>query len=381
MVEKVTAKSTDFPVKKDLIEEIRNNRFSFHHVTKSHLSYAGAYQEPEKFLPFAAQFIKKMKAEAVLIKEDKPTFYLYEQTRKDGKSFKGIIALCSIADYHNNKIKKHEEIRPSRLKFLVELFKTTKVMGEPTLLAYNGNVSLENVQSEELLDFMSPDGKRHIVRGVKKQSDIDSLQNQMAAIENFYIADGHHRSASTAAFNRQVSKLSNDLSMCFIVQEDQLDILPFHRLIKPVVPIDRDNLFVKLNTYFEISKSSTPIYDITEKHHFGVYLDKQWYLLIYKNQSEKLDVELLEDIVVREIFTIADSRTDSQIAFHAHTSGMLAMVDLIDSNTYSVAFTSKACDFNEVRKVADNDKTLPPKSTYIEPKLRAGMLIQEFEVL
>jgi len=169
--------------------------------------------------------------------------------------------------------------------------------------------------------------------------------------------------------------------MCFIVQEDQLDILPFHRLIKPVVPIDRDNLFVKLNTYFEISKSSTPIYDIKEKHHFGVYLDKQWYLLIYKNQSEKLDVELLEDIVVREIFTIADSRTDSQIAFHAHTSGMRAMVDLIDSNTYSVAFTSKACDFNEVRKVADNDKTLPPKSTYIEPKLRAAMLIQEFEVL
>ena len=381
MVEKVTAKSTDFPVKKDLIEEIRNNRFSFHHVTKSHLSYAGAYQEPEKFLPFAAQFIKKMKAESVFIKEDKPTFYLYEQIRKDGKTFKGIIALCSIADYHNNKIKKHEEIRPSRLKFLVELFKTTKVMGEPTLLAYNGTVSYDDVVAEDILNFKSPDGKQHIVKGVKNEADVDSIQNQMSAIENFYIADGHHRSASTAAFNREVSKLSNDLSMCFIVQEDQLEILPFHRLIKPIVPINVDDLLVKLSTYFSIEKSDKSVYNISERHQFGLYIEKQWYSLVYKNQSEKLDVELLEDIVVREIFSISDSRTDSQIAFHAYTSGEKVMTDLIDSNTYRVAFTSKACDFNEVRKVADNDKTLPPKSTYIEPKLRAGMLIQEFEVL
>ena len=54
------------------------------------------------------------------------------------------------------------------------------------------------------------------------------------------------------------------------------------------------------------------------------------------------------------------------------------MINLVDSGTYDVAFTSKPCTFSEVRKVSDEHKTLPAKSTYIEPKLRAGMIIQEF---
>ncbi|PCJ67334.1 MAG: hypothetical protein COA58_03160 [Bacteroidetes bacterium] len=381
MVDRVTAKSTDFPLKEDLIEEIRNNRFSFHHVTKSHLSYAGAYQEPEKFLPFAAQYIKKMKDESILIKEKQPTFYLYEQVRKDGKKFKGIIALCSIQDYHNNRIKKHEEIRPSRLKFLVELFKTTKIMGEPTLLAHNGKINLKNIVSDELLDFKTPDGKRHIVRGVCNPDDMASIQEQMSAIENFYIADGHHRSASAAAFNQQVNRLSNDLSMCFIVEEEQLEILPFHRLIKPVIEMELDALLGELSTYFKVTKSEQSVYEVKERHIFGLYVDRQWYRLEAKESSDKVDIEILEDIVVRKIFGIADSRTDSQITFHSHSSGENLMTQLVDSKTYNVAFTSKACSFSEVRMVSDRNQTLPPKSTYIEPKLRAGMIIQEFEIL
>ena len=112
MINKVSAKSTDFPNKNDLIEEIRNNKYTFHHVTKSHLSYSGAYQEPEKFLPFASRFIKMMKENNYLIKEEKPSLYIYEQFRPDGRSFKGLIALCSIQDYQNNKIKKHNMKQP-----------------------------------------------------------------------------------------------------------------------------------------------------------------------------------------------------------------------------------------------------------------------------
>ncbi len=133
MVDKVSAKSTDFSTKEELIVEVQTSAVTFHHVTKSHLSYNGAYQEPEKFLPFAAQYIKQMKERGVLVKEEEETFYVYEQTRADGKTFKGIIALCSIEDYHKNRIKKHEEIRPSRLKFLVELYKTTKVIIKSTI--------------------------------------------------------------------------------------------------------------------------------------------------------------------------------------------------------------------------------------------------------
>ncbi|MDB9882910.1 DUF1015 domain-containing protein [Bacteroidia bacterium] len=377
---KVTAKSTDYTKKEDLIAEIRSNPISFHHVTKSHLSFSGAYQEPEKFLPFAAQFIVKLKEDGVLLKEEEDSIYVYEQKRLDGRVFKGLIALCSIDDYRQNKIKKHEEIRPSRLKFLVELFKTTKVMGEPTLLAYSGTVNFEKYNSTELYSFESVDGKKHSIYRISYKSDIKDLQKQMEKIENFYIADGHHRSASTEVFNDSVDSLTNDSSMCCILHEDQMEILPFHRIIKPVITLRKDDLINQLSRKFKIRRSSNAVYEVTEARNFGMYIQNEWYILQYKNDSDLLDIELLEEEIIRGIFNINDSRTDSQITFHAHTSGLDVLKGLVDSEAYSVAITTKPCDFSEVRKVADANNTLPPKSTYIEPKLRSGIIIQEFEV-
>ena len=162
-VEKVSAKSTDFPLKDDLVREIQNNPHTFHHVTKSHLRYSGSYQSPEKFLPFASNYIKSMKNAGVLINESEDSFYLYEQVFKNGNSIKGIIGLYAVEDYRNNTIKKHEEIRPNRLQYLVELFKTARVLGEPTLLAFKGGISLDKYSKESIFSFESPDGKKHHV--------------------------------------------------------------------------------------------------------------------------------------------------------------------------------------------------------------------------
>jgi uncharacterized protein (DUF1015 family) len=380
-VSRVTAKSTDFPNQEDLVHEIRTNPLTFHHLTKSHLSYSGAFQEPEKFLPFAAQYIQDMKAKGILIKEDKESFYIYEQTRKDGKVFKGVIALCSIEDYKKNKIKKHEEIRPSRLKFLVELFKTTKVMGEPTLLAHNGSVPLDISKAEKIYSFTTLDQKSHSVYRVSEDSQVLEIKNAISAIDSLYIADGHHRSASTEEFNQNVARLENDKSLCCIMHEEDLEILPFHRLIKPIVNIQTDQIIASLSHKFIVSKSEDSLYDIENRNEFGLYVGKQWYRIKLKSVSDLPDVQILEDLVVRDIFKIADSRTDSQISFHPHTSGEAMLKNLVDEDTYSIAITTKACTFSEVRNVSDNNSTMPPKSTYIEPKLRAGLIIQEFGVI
>ena len=377
----ITAKSSDFPNHEDLVREIRSNSFTFHHVTKSHLSYSGAYQEPEKFLPFASQYIKEMKKKGMLIKEESEAFYLYEQVRKDGKSFKGIIALCSIEDYKANKIKKHEEIRPSRLKFLVELFKTTKVMGEPTLLAHNGQIDLEQFTGTKLYAFTTLDDKKHTIHRIDKPIEIASLQYSLGNISDFYIADGHHRSASTKEFNAQVNRLDNDKSMCFIIQEDVLEILPFHRLIKPVVSVATEDIIAELSKVFKVTKSEKSLYEIQERNTFGLYVGKQWYKLIPKIILQRADIVEMEELIVKGVFGIEDSRTDSQISFHAFNSGESLLTNLVDTDTYSIAITSKACDFSEVRAIADANQTMPPKSTYIEPKLRSGMIIQEFGIV
>ena len=364
-----------------MIHEIRTNPLSFHHVTKSHISYAGAYQEPEKFLPFSLRYIESMKKNKSLVKDDLPAIYKYEQKRQDGRCFVGYIALCSVNDYLANKIKKHEEIRPSRLNFLVELFKTTKIMGEPTLLAHNGSEEIDTISGEELLNFESIDGKHHIITAITDTDAIDQIQRSMNQVENFYIADGHHRSASAARFNEDVDSLSNDLSMCYIIHENQLEILPFHRLIKPIVPYTTDQILSKLSRDFSVLKSSESLYQVFESNIMGMYLNGDWYKLTPNKSSSQLDIEVVEELIIRKVFGIADSRSDSQLTFHAFTSGEKELTGLIDDLTYKLAITTKPCDFSEVRRVADANNTLPPKSTYIEPKLRAGMIIQEFELI
>jgi uncharacterized protein (DUF1015 family) len=379
MVNKVTAKSTDHPTKEDLVNELMTNPYTFHHVTKSHMSFNGAFQEPEKFLPFAAKYIVNMKSQGVLIKEDKESFYIYEQISASGKSCKGVIGLCSVDDYRENRIKKHEEIRPSRLKFLVELFKTAHIMGEPTLLAHNSDINLDELEATEIYRFVSADHKTHVVRRVDSSEDVTKLQKEMAEIESFYIADGHHRSASTSEFNASIPGLDNDKSMCYIVHENQLQIHPFHRLIKPLHSLDAQKVIADLASHFKIMKSDKPLYTILESKNFGLYINKQWYLLSYESHSDQLDVEILEEIIVKGVFDIQDSRTDSQIYYHPYSNGLNELLDLVDSEIYSIAFTTKPCSFKDVIEIADSNKILPPKSTYIEPKLRAGLLIQEFQ--
>lgn len=377
-IQKVSAKSSDFGSQDELVTELKNNPITFHHITKSHLTYSGPYQEPEKLLPYAAMYLEDMIKQGVLIHEDEPCFYLYEQIRSNGKRFEGVIALCDLADHRSGRIKKHEEIRPSRLKFLVELFKTTKVMGEPTLLAYEHKVDLNLASAKMLYSFTSVDGKQHIFRQISSPSEVQSLQKRMEQMDNFYIADGHHRSASTEKFHAEFPEYENGKSMCFLVHEDQLDIKAFHRLIKPIHSITKEQLIAQLKTYFTVVPNSQDCYSPTEKGHFGMYMDGEWFDLELIQKQAEMDVTILEKYIVKEIFEIADSRIDSQIAFHPFTAGIDTLTDLIDSGTFTVAFTSKECTFREVREVSDRNEVLPPKSTYIEPKLRAGMIIQQF---
>lgn len=375
---KVSAKSTDFKTKEGLVREIQTNPISFHQVTKGHLRHQGSYQSPEKFLPFASQYIKTMKDDGILVKEEEDSFYFYEQVSPEGNKYSGIIGLYAVEDYTNNIIKKHEEIRTNRLQYLVELFKTARVLGEPTLLAYPGNISFENYAMEQVFSFDTPDGRKHTVSKISSPEDIAHLSETFRSMNYFYIADGHHRSASAEQFSQVKGVFLNDKTMCFVVSEDQLQILPFQRLIKPISPLSKDAILAKLAMYFDITMSDISLYSINEKGVFGVYLENTWYRLVYKLDDIALDVECIENCIIKGVFGILDSRTDSQIAFHPFTQGEAAMCSLIDRGIYQIAITNRACDFESVRQISDQGRTLPPKSTYIEPKLRSGMIIQEF---
>jgi len=51
----------------------------------------------------------------------------------------------------------------------------------------------------------------------------------------------------------------------------------------------------------------------------------------------------------------------------------------VDSGEYAVAFMLKPIGIQQLKDVADARESMPPKSTYIEPKLRSGLLIYSIE--
>lgn len=377
-IDQVSARSSDFENQKLLVDALRGNPNTFHHVTKNHLNYSGAFQEPEKFLPFAAKFIVDQKARGVLIKDNENSYYIYHQFRKDGRTFKGIIGLTSVKDYQYDRIKKHEEIRPSRLGFMVELCKTTKVLGEPTLLTYKATRPLNLEQGEMVYDFTSVDGKRHVISKLSEPNAINEIETHLAQIESFYIADGHHRSAAIAEFHSKYPQLDNEYCLSLLMEESELLISSFHRLIRPVVPMSTAFVIEQLQRDFEIIPLTEHYYVPKEKAEFGMFDGKEWFKLKLKHAEHMMDVELLEKYIIRAIFNIQDSRTDGQISFLPNSDGVKKLEELVRSKAFEIAFTLKACEFSEIREISDRHEVLPPKSTFIEPKLRAGMIIQEF---
>ena len=376
-IEQVSAKSTDFDSIDDLVDGLRENPNSFLHVTKGHLQLEGSLQEPHQLLPFARKYIDRLIEEKVLIKEAEPCFYEYIQHQPNGKVYQGIVGLINIAAYKENKVKKHEAVRPSKIGFLVELLKTTRVLGEPILMAFEGKHQLDYQTDEDLFDFYSPDKKRHIIKKITNLETISHIQNTVNSMDAVYIADGHHRSASMAEFHHKHPEFDNGYKLIYLLNENQFTIESFHRLIKPLGTFDEEGLVVQLSQKFEIFPSDMPVLNPPNPSEFGCYLKGKWYRLIYKHKHHLSGVELLEKEVVKEIFHIENSATDSSITFLPEARGEKALTQMIDDQLYEVAFTVNRMTFAQIRKVADENKILPPKSTYIEPKIRAGLLIQE----
>src|SRR5690606_581566 len=159
----------------------------------------------------------------------------------------------SIEDYLQNKIKKHEETRPSRTRFMIELFKTTKVLGDPTLLSFKSEKILPLEGAEILYDFYSVDGKRHEIGRISKHEQIEEIRNILQKLSAFYIADGNHRTAAMAEFSEKYPQLDNHSMLSLLMPEEEFEISSFHRLIKSVEAISPEVLLEKLRQHFVVS--------------------------------------------------------------------------------------------------------------------------------
>ena len=391
----VTCRTYDDYSSAELAAWLDFNPYSFLHVI--HPAYANAQKVSlEKRFKAVASKYQDFKQEQILIEEEHPVFYLYEIQSK-GQTFTGIIAGTSVKDYQNNVIKKHEDT----LQYRVELFKDylhqTNFNTEPVLITYPDSVEINTFialrkKSKPVYEYSTTNKEKHTLWKIDTQSEIDWLQEHFENIPNLYIADGHHRSASAELLFEQDKHLGNEnlnYFMSFLIAESNVKIYEFNRLIRDLNGLSKDIFIKKLSEHFVIVAKDQEIWKPQNKFEFGMYLDGSFYALFYKHNShvisseveksilDNLDAQILYDKVLFPLLGIEDLRNDERIDYIPGKLSISVIKDLIDEGEFEVGFMLYPSDINEIKALADNNLIMPPKSTYIEPKFRSGLVVYE----
>ena len=367
-----------------LKEKLEHNPFTFLHIINPNIKQKGT----KKFNAVKAKF-NDFKEAGFFITEDTEIFYIYQQTNEN-QTFEGIIGATAVADYLNGNIKKHEHTITAREKMFESYLDTTGFNAEPVLLCHQKNTAITNLiqyykVTRAEYEFATTDKTIHKLWLVNSSKDINIIINSFKSIDNLYIADGHHRSASSALLAQNSTKKNSPYFMSFLIDENQLNIINFNRLIKHTNGLTSDELIAEIEkSYTVIEKGRSP-YSPTLTDEISMYLRSTWYSLIAQPTSikqdcvSKLDPAILSNNILAPILNITDEKTDKNISFESGTTSLSIITSKIDSGEYEIAFILKPISISALKEVADNNRFMPPKSTYIEPKLRSGLTIYSLE--
>ncbi|MFA5528991.1 MAG: DUF1015 family protein [Peptostreptococcales bacterium] len=373
-----------------------SNPYSFLRICRSEIDL------PDEFDPYCKAVYEKAKInidtfldQGILFQDDTPSFYIYQQIM-DGRSQTGIVACTSIDDYQNNVIKKHEFTREEKEMDRINHFDVCDANTEPIFLTYRNNEAIESTLSlwmdshEPEYEIITSDGISHILWVLNDKETIQTLSDTFSSIDALYIADGHHRSASSFKVGMKRRKENPGYTgeeefnffLSVIFPDKDLKIFDYNRVVKDLHGLTTEAFLEAVAENFEIEKipESNP-YRPGAPHTFGMFLDKEWYKLTAKDAIidetdpiKKLDVSILQDYLLDPILGIKDPRRDKRIDFIGGIRGLRELEKRATSDM-RVAFSLYPVDIASLLAVSDNDKIMPPKSTWFEPKLGSGLFM------
>ena len=367
-----------------LKEKLEHNPFTFLHIINPDYKDKIKLKGVEKFKSVKAKFNSFQEA-GILLTEATESFYIYQQIHEK-YTFEGIIGATAVADYLTGNIKKHEHTLTAREEMFKSYLDTTSFNAEPVLLCHQKNTTITAIiqqykKTRAEYEFATTNKAVHKLWLVNNTDDINTITKSFATIDDLYIADGHHRSASSALLAQNSKKANSQYFMSFLIDENQLNIINFNRLVKHTNGLNHTELIAKIKKSFTVNKNGNTPYIPSLKDEISMYLSGDWYSLVALTKSVKqdcvsrLDPAILSDNILAPILNIRDEKTDKNIAFEAGTIPLTEISKKVDNGEFKVAFILKPIPINSLKEVADNNLSMPPKSTYIEPKLRSGLII------
>jgi len=381
----VAIASTDHLSKEVIAKHRKNNQWSYLNVF-----------DAENNSKSKEQF-ELMKKNSILTKDSKNSFYIYKISTKDHEQV-GIVGTAKLSAYDNLHIRGHEEIYLERAQKRQKEMDNLNAQVGPIYVIHPDNAELMELIKKEIFSkptysFEALDHCKHEMWIVNEESKVLKICDLFNTINRIYIADGHHRIEALSKF-AEIKKHQNpkhtgkepyNYFMVAIFPKSQARILDYNRLIKDLYGYSPSDLIKQIKKNFTVKKQDTS-FKPKESRSFGMYLDKNWYSIKLKKNPEKnlfriinLDINILHEYLLEPILGVGDPRYDQRINFIAGFHGLDSIERKVNLGEAKVGFSLLATRIEDVIDFADQELTMPPKSTWFDPKPLDGLVAYDLE--
>jgi uncharacterized protein (DUF1015 family) len=397
-VQLVASRSVDGYQHEELHQRLEANPYSFLHVINPDFSDGQKTKSgsPERLMKVKKKF-KSFVENGVFVQDTKPSYYIYRQIN-EGHEYLGIIACTSIDDYLNGVIKVHEQTITEREEKLKEYLDVCEFNAEPVLFCYPNDAVIdaliwEVTHTPSTNDFVI-DGIRHSLWVLNDAQKLKTIALEFARIPAIYIADGHHRSASSALLGKERRKANPhhngheayNYYLGVFFSESQLKIYDFNRIVKDLNGMSEEKLLEELAKKFDLRQVDELLHVPAKQHEFSMYLKGKCFVLEARQGTylkgdpvTSLDASILTEHILAPLFNIHDLKTDQRVGFIPGIKGQEALKQAVDEGKAAVAFGLFPVTMDHLKWIADTHNIMPPKTTWVEPKMKSGMVIYNFE--
>ena len=374
--------------KEELRDKLSHNPYSY--VQVIHPDVSRDVESPRGTAAFFKEVRKAyngFKSSGWLSASENPEWYIYRQQSERGR-WTGVVCNLDLALCSAGGLQTHEQTLDHRETLFASFLETVGFHAEPILCARPDGTA-EALAADKVMDsvtaqpahtdFMTADGHRHeIWRLSASSADGEAFGEAWSVFSKFYLADGHHRLASSL---RVASKLPNVVQaqsiLALVVSERDLTISGFHKEIREVSE-GTDALRLKLEACLHLDLSPCPTPDSFPSAGEAILLfnGQAWKLRRPSDTPHATDAHWIQEEVMEGVFGITNPRENPR----------LRHLSILDDDASSwwpsedgqLRILMPAIPFADIRKVADASGSMPPKSTWVEPKLRSAMFIHEF---
>jgi uncharacterized protein (DUF1015 family) len=323
--------------------------------------------------------------------DDQDAIYVY-QLAMDERSQTGVVGCCSLDEYDEGRIKKHEHVRPDKVEDRTEHLLAVGAQTGLIFLTFRSTDDVKGliesaVKKSPIYSFECPGGVRQRIWRI---TETKAWRKAFAKVQGLYIADGHHRIESAKLARNKLREQNPDHDgtedynyvVAGMFPAEELRIMPYNRVVRDLNGHDRE-------TFLSLLRNSFIVVNTIEKEpqksgEMSMYFDGEWFKLRFNvqnaeelNPAQSLDVSILQDYVLGPVLGIDDPRTDTRIGFVGGAHGTDELERRVDEDDCKVAFSLFPTTIEDMLTISDMDETMPPKSTWFEPKLKDGLLIHK----